>query len=154
MKKWQIFIISLSIPLLAGFVGSLSTASSVNSWYATLEKPSFNPPSWLFAPVWTVLYLMIGVVLYILWTSDHPSKRLAIKAFAIQMILNFFWSPAFFGLESPLLGLLVILPLWVFILICIRLFKPISATASYMMVPYFLWVTFASLLNISIWYLN
>ncbi|MCH7408012.1 tryptophan-rich sensory protein [Belliella sp. DSM 111904] len=154
MKKWQIFLVSIAIPLLAGFVGSLSTASSVNSWYATLEKPPFNPPSWLFAPVWTVLYLMIGVVLYILWTSKHPLKKQALKLFAIQMVLNFLWSPAFFGLESPMLGLFAIIPLWISILVCIRVFKPISAISSYLMIPYFLWVSFATILNFSIWYLN
>ncbi|SNS30785.1 TspO and MBR related proteins [Belliella buryatensis] len=154
MKNWQKLVISILIPQVSGVLGALVTVSSVGSWYQTINKPSFNPPSWVFGPVWTTLYIMIGISLYLIWKSNHPFKQRALWLFGIQMVLNALWSPAFFGLESPLLGLIVIIPLWISILACIKLFKPISNTAAYLFIPYFLWVSFASLLNASIWYLN
>ncbi|SIS56167.1 TspO/MBR family protein [Belliella pelovolcani] len=154
MKNWQKLVIAILIPQVSGVLGALVTVSSVGSWYQTINKPSFNPPSWIFGPVWTSLYIMIGISLYLIWKSNHPFKKKAMWLFGIQMVLNTLWSPAFFGLESPLLGLIVIIPLWVSILACIKVFKPISNLAAYLFIPYFLWVSFATLLNASIWYLN
>lgn len=154
MKNWQKLVIAILIPQVSGVLGALVTVSSVGSWYQTINKPSFNPPSWIFGPVWTSLYIMIGISLYLIWKSNHLFKKKAMWLFGIQMVLNALWSPAFFGLESPLLGLIVIIPLWVSILACIKVFKPISNLAAYLFIPYFLWVSFATLLNASIWYLN
>ncbi|MAN86978.1 MAG: TspO protein [Algoriphagus sp.] len=154
MPNWLKLIISIILPQAAGLTGAYFTISSVDSWYGTLEKPFFNPPPWLFGPVWTTLYLMMGWVCYLIWKSNHPQKRFLLSLYFIQLALNAIWSPAFFGAESPALGLLVIIPLGVLVFICILQFKKISHWASRLMIPYFLRVCFATLLNISIWYLN
>ncbi|AFL83503.1 tryptophan-rich sensory protein [Belliella baltica DSM 15883] len=154
MKNWLKLLISIILPQIAGGLGALVTISSVGSWYQSINKPFFNPPSWIFGPTWTVLYIMMGVSLFLIWKSNHPFKKKALWLFAIQLLLNAIWSPAFFGLESPILGLLVIVPLWVMILVCIRAFFPIDIWASYLLIPYLLWVSFATVLNASIWYLN
>lgn len=154
MKDWPKLLISIILPQVLGGLGALVTISSVGSWYQTIQKPSFNPPSWVFGPTWTLLYIMMGLALYLIWKSNHPFKNKALWVFAVQLSLNAIWSPAFFGLESPLLGLIVIVPLWIMILVCIRAFFPINKMASYLLVPYLLWVSFATILNASIWYLN
>ena len=147
-------IISIVLPQVAGGLGALVTISSVGSWYQTINKPSFTPPSWLFGPAWTTLYLLMGIAMFLIWKSDHSQKKTALWLFGIQLFLNGIWSPAFFGLESPILGLVVIVPLWVMILVCIKVFFPINKTAAYLMIPYLMWVSFATALNASIWYLN
>jgi tryptophan-rich sensory protein len=147
-------IISILLPQLTGGLGALVTISSVGSWYQTINKPSFTPPSWLFGPAWTTLYLLMGIAMFLIWKSDHSQKKTALWLFGIQLFLNGIWSPAFFGLESPILGLVVIVPLWVMILVCIKVFFPINKTAAYLMIPYLMWVSFATALNASIWYLN
>jgi tryptophan-rich sensory protein len=147
-------IISILLPQLTGGLGALVTISSVGSWYQTINKPSFTPPSWLFGPAWTTLYLLMGIAMFLIWKSDHSQKKTALWLFGIQLFLNGIWSPAFFGLESPFLGLVVIVPLWVMILVCIKVFFPINKTAAYLMIPYLMWVSFATALNASIWYLN
>ncbi|ERM82877.1 TspO and MBR [Rhodonellum psychrophilum GCM71 = DSM 17998] len=147
-------VISIVVPQLFGGLGALVTVASIGSWYQSIEKPFFTPPSWVFGPAWTLLYLMMGLAVYLIWKSQHPFKKQALVVFIAQLVLNAIWSPAFFGLESPILGLVIIIPLWVLILICIRLFFPINRIAAYLMIPYILWVSFAMLLNASIWYLN
>ena len=147
-------IISILLPQLTGGLGALITISSVGSWYQTINKPSFTPPSWLFGPAWTTLYLLMGIAMFLIWKSDHSLKKTALWLFGIQLFLNGIWSPAFFGLESPILGLVVIVPLWVMILVCIKVFFPINKVAAYLMIPYLMWVSFATALNASIWYLN
>ncbi len=154
MGKYPKLIVSLIIPQLVGAIGAWVTVSSVGSWYQTIEKPPFNPPSWVFGPAWTFLYLLMGISLYLIWKSEHPLKNQATWLFIVQLFLNGLWSPVFFGLESPLLGLIVIIPLWIAVLICIWVFLRIDRIAAYLMVPYLLWVSFATLLNASIWYLN
>lgn len=154
MNKVTKLILSILLPQLVGGLGALVTISSEGSWYSSLQKPFFNPPPWLFGPVWTILYLMMGYALYLLWTSEHPSKKSVLRLFFLQLLLNGLWSPAFFGLESTLLGLVTIIPLWITILMCIKAFRPVQPTAAYLMIPYFLWVSFATLLTASIWYLN
>ncbi|NVK51147.1 MAG: tryptophan-rich sensory protein [Cyclobacteriaceae bacterium] len=154
MPNWLKLIISLILPQLVGGTGAYFTITSIGSWYQTITKPSFNPPNWLFGPVWTTLYILMGIACYLIWKSDHPQKKNLLTLYFVQLALNGIWSPAFFGLESPLLGLIIILPLLVLIFICIQKFKPVSSWASWLMVPYLAWVSFASVLNFSIWWLN
>ena len=142
--------------LAAGAIGSVFTRSAIPTWYATLEKPSFNPPNWLFAPVWTLLYILMGVAAFLVWRRglENRQVRIALIVFLIQLILNALWSVVFFGLESPLYGLAIISILWVAILVTVIKFFSISRVASVLMWPYLLWVTFAAVLNASIWLLN
>jgi translocator protein len=160
MKKSRInpikLISSLIICLLAGFIGSFFTSSSITTWYLTLNKPFFNPPNWLFGPVWTILYLMMGVSLYIIWDKGINNKisKIAISLFFIQLTLNVLWSIIFFGLKSPLFALIEIIFLLIFILLTIIYFYKISKFASYLLVPYLMWVSFATILNFAIYYLN
>lgn len=134
-------------------LGALSGASNVpGEWYQSLDKPFFNPPGWIFAPVWTVLYVMIGVALSAIWFEEDNSRLLVL--FAIQAALNLLWSPAFFGLHSPVLGLLIIVPLLVTILMFIAAGWQKNRTAAWLFVPYALWVAFATVLNLSIVLLN
>lgn len=154
MPNYLKLIISLVLPQLAGGLGAFFTIASVESWYSTLVKPSWNPPSWLFAPVWTLLYVLMGIACYLIWKSDDPQKKALLKLYFLQLILNALWSPAFFGMQSPLFGLLIIVPFWVVIVLCIIRFKSVSSLASGLMVPYLLWVTFATALNTAILVLN
>ncbi len=156
MKNWLKLIVSIVLAGLAGFIGSFFTTSSVITWYPTLIKPSFNPPSWLFGPVWTILYIMIGVSLYLVWTSKAKAKvkKNAYIIFGVQLILNSLWSIVFFGMQQPAWAFLVIALLWISIIYNALVFYRISKPAGYLLVLYFLWVSFASALNLSIWILN
>jgi tryptophan-rich sensory protein len=147
---------SLLLCQLAGVLGAAATARSVRTWYPTLKKPSFNPPASLFGPVWTLLYLMMGLSLYLVsrrQPGEDEGKR-ARLLFAAQLCLNAAWSPAFFGLRSPALGLAVIVPMWTAIVATIRAFWAISRPAALLLLPYLLWVSFATVLNFSIWRMN
>jgi translocator protein len=148
--------ISILIVLVIGFLGSFFTSSSVNEWYPTINKPSFNPPNWLFGPVWTILYVMIGISLYLVWTikAKEELKKKAYIAFGIQLFLNFLWSFLFFGNQMILGALICILALLVAISINIFYAKKISKTAGWLLVPYLAWVGFATILNFAIWVLN
>ncbi len=154
MGKLAKLIFSLVIPQLAGLIGAFFSVSSIDSWYNSLNKPFFNPPPYVFGPVWTILYLVLGVVLYMIWSTESPLKNFALKLFAAQMILNTLWSPVFFGLQSPILALFVIIPLWISILICIKVFYSIRKITGLLLIPYLLWVSFATALNTAIWILN
>ena len=149
-------IICIVACLGAGVIGSVFTRSAIPTWYATLEKPAFTPPNWLFAPVWTLLYILMGIAAFLVWRKglENRQVRIALIVFLIQLVLNALWSVVFFGLESPLYGLVVISILWVAILVTIIKFFKISRVASVLMWPYLLWVTFAAVLNSSIWLLN
>ncbi|TRZ94338.1 MAG: tryptophan-rich sensory protein [Dehalococcoidia bacterium] len=140
----------------AGLVGSIFTADAIQTWYTTLQKPSFTPPNWLFAPAWVTLYLLMGISAFLIWRTglDKRQTRTALILFLIQLILNTLWSVAFFGLESPLYGIIVIVILWSAILLTILRFLRISTAAGVLMLPYILWVSFAAILNISIFMLN
>lgn len=141
----------------AAGLGSLATASQVapGGWYGTLEKPFFTPPSWLFGPVWTLLYLAMAVSGWLVWRErGFAGARTALALFLAQLALNSLWSILFFGLESPGLGLVEILVLWAVIFLTIRAFRPISHPAAILLIPYLAWVTFATLLNAGIWWLN
>jgi len=149
-------IISILICQLAGIIGSIFTAPSVATWYQTLNKPSFTPPNWLFAPVWTILFLLMGISLYLVWQKGFANKenKKALFLFILQLVFNILWSFAFFGSQSPLYGLVVIIILWIFILATVLQFLKISKLAGRLLIPYILWVSFAVLLNFSIWQLN
>jgi len=151
MKKSKL-IISLIIPLLAGFIGSLFTSPSIKSgWYESLAKPALVPPSWVFPIVWTILFILMGVALYLVWQkSRHPKKRLAYLLFTAQLILNVWWSMLFFYLQRPSWALFEIIPLWLAILFTLLIFKKINCRAGWLMLPYLLWVTFALYLNYNI----
>lgn len=157
MKKRIVYItISVLICLAIGFLSSIATQSSVNDWYLTLNKPSFTPPNWLFAPVWTALYIMMGVAAGIVWSKGyhHVWVKTALYHFVFQLLLNALWSIVFFGLKNPLGGMVVILALLTMIILTIKWFKVISKPAALLMIPYVLWVAFASALNFKIWELN
>ena len=139
--------------LLIGMMGSFFTIKEIPGWYAGLNKPFFSPPNWLFGPVWTLLYIMMGVALYLVWKKSKKNKK-AMTIFAWQLGANFLWSMLFFGLHSPVLGLIDIVVLWVLIFRTIKSFYPISKISSYLLYPYLFWVSFASLLNAAIWWLN
>jgi translocator protein len=152
---WKL-VVSIIACLAAGAIGSIFTRSAIPTWYAALEKPAFNPPNWLFAPVWTLLYVLMGVAAFLVWRKglENRQVRIALIVFLVQLVLNALWSVVFFGLESPLYGVVVIAALWVAILFTVLKFYRISLTASVLLWPYLLWVTFAAVLNVSIWLLN
>ena len=155
MKNAKKLIGSIVVTQLAGILGAVFTTPSISTWYATVNKPVFNPPNWIFGPVWTLLYLMMGVALYlVILEKNSANKKVALKYFWIQLGLNTLWSIIFFGMQLPALALLEIVILWYMILMTIRKFLPISKTAGYLLVPYILWVSFASVLNLAIAILN
>ncbi|MEZ4969489.1 MAG: TspO/MBR family protein [Flavobacteriaceae bacterium] len=157
MKKQLTYIaISVAVCLTIGFLSSFATQSSVNDWYLELNKPGFNPPNWIFAPVWTVLYIMMGVAAGIVWAKGfyHIWVKTALYHFGIQLLFNALWSIVFFGFKNPFAALLIILTLLVLLIFTIKWFKVVSRTAAYLLIPYLLWVCFATALNYKIWELN
>jgi len=140
----------------AGLIGSVFTTPAIPTWYAALRKPFFRPPNWLFAPVWITLFTLMGVSAFLVWRRglDDQQVKIALTIFVIQLILNTSWSVIFFGLRSPLGGLIVISVLWIAILLTILNFSKISMAAGLLLVPYILWVSFAAVLNLFIWRLN
>lgn len=156
MNKILKFFISILICQLAGLVGSFFTTPAIATWYATLIKPSFNPPNWLFAPVWTTLFLFMGIALYLIWQKDLKDKavKFAMWLFGIQLVFNILWSVLFFGLQQPLLAFIEIIVLWILILLTIIKFYKLDKVAGILLIPYILWVSFAAVLNFSLWQLN
>ena len=142
--------------LLIGFLGSIATQTSVNTWFTTLEKPFFNPPAWLFAPVWTILYIMMGIAAGLVWYRGlhHLWVKTALYHFLFQLLLNLSWSVVFFGLQQPLWALIVITALIILLSLTIKWFKIANKKAAYLLIPYLLWVLFAAALNFEIWRLN
>lgn len=154
-KKIIQLILCIAFPLLIGAASGFITAAGLGDWYQTINKPSFNPPSWLFGPVWTILYVLMGVSLFlILQSQDVSRRRNAVAVFLFQLTLNFWWSIIFFSLESPGWALVEIAALWLSILIMILVFRTINHTAAYLQLPYLAWVNFAAILNGALWYLN
>lgn len=149
-------VIAVGVSELAGVLGSFFTVSSLPVWYAELAKPSLNPPGWLFGPVWVTLYALMGVAAFLVWKRGWGSKgvQMALGVFGVQLFLNAIWSVIFFGLRSPGWALIDIALLWLAIVGTTVLFYKISKPASYLLLPYLLWVSFASYLNYSIWILN
>ncbi len=148
-KTFPKLLLSIGICLGAGIVGSFFTISSIPTWYVTLNKPSFSPPNWIFGPVWTILYILMGISLYLVWT-----KKKIPPVFWIQLILNAAWSVIFFGLKNPTLALIEIAALWIVIVLTIKAFSKINKLAGRLLIPYLLWVSFASILNLMIVLLN
>lgn len=155
-KNFLKLIIALIIPQLFAIIGSLFTTTSIGSWYSLIEKPAFNPPNWVFAPVWTILYLLMGIAAFLVWRQglDKKEVRSALIIFLFQLTLNLFWSFLFFGLENPGIAFTEIISLWFAILATILAFFQISKVAAMLLIPYILWVSFAAFLNYSIWNLN
>lgn len=149
-------IISIVTCLAAGFIGSYFTADAIPTWYAELRKPSLNPPNWVFGPVWTALYILMGLSLFMVWKEGTGNSlvRPALAIFSVQLLLNLLWSMVFFGMRSISGGLVIIVLLWIAILLTIWKFTGVSRTAAYLLIPYLLWVTFASYLNFSFYQLN
>ena len=148
-------IISIVLCVSLGSVGGLVTVNEIPPWYATLNKPSFNPPNWLFGPVWTTLYVLMGISVYLIWKQPVSTERnKALQLFILQFILNFCWSFIFFGLHATGWALMEMIALWILILLSILHFAKHSKTAAWLLVPYIAWVSFALLLNAAIWRLN
>lgn len=145
-------IIAIALPLLAGFIGSYFTAPSIPEWYMQLNKPALNPPGWIFAPVWTVLYITMGVSLFLVWKEKNVNLELGV--FVVQLFLNSAWSIIFFGMQNPGLALANIIILWMAIVLTLVLFYRVARLAAYLLVPYLLWVSFAIYLNYGILILN
>jgi len=150
------FLVSLALCQGAGFVGGVFTALAIKEWYAFLEKPSFSPPNWLFAPVWILLYTLMAISLFLVWQKGLEDKKTktAFYLFLIHLVLNAVWSILFFGLKNPLFALLDIIILWTVIAVLIFQFFKIRKTAGLLLIPYWLWVSFATILNFFIWRLN
>ena len=150
------FFVAVVVSQLAGAVGALFTVSSVSTWYTELTKPAFTPPGWIFGPVWTMLYLLMGVAAFLVWKEgwSRNGVRLALGLFLLQLALNALWSVIFFGRNFVVWAFIEIILLWLAILSTALSFRRISRTAFWLMLPYLLWVSFAGYLNISIWLLN
>ena len=157
MNKSQIIklVVSLILPLGVGAIAGIFTAKAVPEWYASLNRPSFSPPNWVFGPVWTVLYILLGISLFLIWKLESGKERnLAIFVFLLQLLLNFGWSFIFFYFKMIGFALFEIILLWMSIVIMLFLFYKIKPMAAYINIPYFFWVTFATLLNSTYYFLN
>lgn len=149
-------IITIVVSQSAGLIGALFTTSSIPSWYATITKPELAPPNWIFGPVWTTLFLLMGIAAYLVWKKEGEPKKVktALKIFGVQLVLNILWSIIFFGLKNPGGAFIEIIFLWLVILSTIIAFYKVSKVAAYLLIPYILWVSFAMYLNYAIWILN
>jgi tryptophan-rich sensory protein len=157
MNKIYRIAIVVIICLAVGYLSGMVTRASITTWYPTLVKPSFNPPNWIFAPVWTSLYVMMGIAAGFIWnqiTTQKVAVTKALQIFAIQLVLNALWSYLFFGLHNLMLATIEVVLLWLMIFETYSQFAKINKTASYLMLPYLAWVSFASVLTASIWWLN
>lgn len=157
MNKITRILVVVVTCLVIGYFSGMVTRSAITTWYPTLVKPSFNPPNWIFAPVWSMLYIMMGVAAGLVWNRIDFEKEAVKKAllfFAIQLALNALWSFLFFGLKNPMLAGIEIIVLWLMIYETYTKFVKINKIAAYLFIPYLLWVSFAMVLNGSIWWLN
>jgi len=147
---------AMGICFFIGFLAQLATQAGIADWYPSLNKPWFNPPDWIFGPVWTVLYILMGISAGIVWNKGfyHKWVKIALYHFVFQLLLNGFWSVLFFGLKEPFLALLDIIALFVILLFTIKWFKVVNETAGYLLIPYAVWGLFAVVLNFEIWRLN
>ena len=148
-------IVSLALPLTVGAIAGAFTAKAIPNWYSTLQQPSFNPPNWVFGPVWTTLYILMGVSLYMIWTlAPGKERNMALLAFGIQLLLNFGWSFFFFYFKTLGFALVEIVALWISIVFMLILFYKIKPLSAYINIPYLLWVSFATVLNAAYYKLN
>lgn len=156
MHKYLKLFIAVAVCELIGIAGTPFTIASVQTWYQTLNKPFFSPPNWIFGPVWTILYLMMGIAAFLIWEKGLKSKKVktALKYFLVQLMCNFLWSIIFFGLHAPFVAFIDILVLWIAILLTIMQFYKLSKPSAYLLIPYLAWVSFATLLNGAIVLLN
>jgi benzodiazapine receptor len=155
MNRYLKLTLCILLPLLIGGFSGYATASGISSWYVGLNKPFFNPPNYLFGPVWSMLYILMGISFYrILESQDSELKRKAILIFCIQLVLNFCWSFLFFRFQMLAISFIEIIIMWISIATMIYTFTKIDKTAAYLQIPYLLWVSFASVLNGAIWFLN
>lgn len=156
LRSPGLLIACIAVPLLAGLAGSIASISSISSWYTTLIKPPLTPPNWVFGPVWTILYILMGISLYFVIREGTENKhvRLGIMLFAGQLLVNILWSFVFFGLHSPILGLVAILVLIALVLAMIYYFYLVSRIAAGLLVPYIVWLCIATYLNVMILVLN
>jgi len=153
--RWLILAAFVLVTLLIGWASGIVTASKIPTWYAGLAKPWFTPPRWAFPVAWTLLYVMMAVAAWRIWSGPaSPARRQALGWYAVQLVFNALWTPAFFGAESPALGLAVIVPLWISVLMTLRRFGAIDRAAGWMFVPYLAWVSYATLLNATILVMN
>ena len=155
MHKYVRLAISIIICQMAGIIGAVFTTPNIATWYATLNKPMFTPPNWVFGPVWLTLYTLMGIALWLIWSKGIGKEtKPALYPFAAQLGLNTIWSILFFGLQSPLLGLVTIIPLWLLIAYTMFKFYKLDKNAAYLLFPYILWGTVATYLNIGVFLLN
>jgi benzodiazapine receptor len=157
MQKIIRITVVLTTCLLVGYFSGIVTRESITTWYPTLVKPSFNPPNWVFAPVWTILYIMMGVAGGMVWNrleQDPENVKKAFTFFIIQLALNAAWSVIFFYFHNPFLALIEVIVFWLLIFETHIQFKKIDKTAGLLFIPYLAWVSFATVLNASIWWLN
>ena len=156
-KDYIVLISSIVICNLTGVVGALTTQTGLSIWYTELAKPFFNPPNWIFGPVWTILYILIGVSIYLVYKNHKIKNKIKNRIyvlFLIQLILNGIWTPVFFGMQEILLGFIIILLLDIFLFIIAYFYHKYNRISFYLWIPYILWVSFAMILNLSIYILN
>ena len=154
-KKTIPLIICLAIPVIVGGISGWLTAGEINTWYQTINKPPFNPPNWIFGPVWTTLYILMGISLFMIWDSPKSAERQrAMVVFSIQLFLNFCWSLIFFKLHMLFGAVVEIIALWLMIIYMLLCFSRVKPLAAYLNIPYLLWVSFASVLSTATWWLN
>jgi len=154
-QKIAAFFLSLLIPLAVGGLSGFFTVSAIPGWYQTLEKPAWNPPNWVFGPVWTTLYVLMGIAMYLVWTQPRtPQRQSALLLNAFQLVFNFGWSLIFFNLHAIGWALIEIGVLWVLIVWTMFAYANVYKPAAWLLLPYIVWVTFATILNFTIWRLN
>ena len=154
-KQISVLIFFLLITFLAAFIGNFFTMPNIQDWYISLNKPSFNPPTWLFGPAWTILYVLMAVSAFLVWRGKgNPQRKKALTFYFIQLALNSLWSVIFFGLHNLGLAFLEIIFLWFFIVLTLINFYTIKKLAGILFIPYLIWVSFAGILNFAIWQLN
>jgi benzodiazapine receptor len=156
VESWWKLLFSVIVCNAAGVIGSFFTSPNIPVWYASLAKPAFVPPNWVFAPVWTTLFILMGISAYLIWEKEKFSEKgkKALGVFGLQLLLNIMWSVLFFGLKNLGAAFIEIIVLWAFIAYSTYLFSKIDKRAAYLLLPYIAWVTFASVLNLSLWMLN
>jgi translocator protein len=156
LRTFLLPVLCIALPLIVGIFGSFFTVGSISGWYAGLNKPAINPPDWIFGPVWTLLYILMGISLYLVLRegTERPLVRQGAMLFLAQLALNLLWSIVFFGLHAIVAALVVLLPLIVLIAVTAISFRRISAPAAWLLAPYLVWCCFAALLNAQIWLLN
>lgn len=154
IKSAIMLVLWMIISFMAAAIGNVCTSGSVREWYPAIAKPDWTPPSWVFGPVWTALYFSLGVAAWLVWKEGRHGNRLALTVFMMQLALNAMWSVIFFGWRQPGWAAVEIVVLWLFIVATVILFGRVRPLAGLILVPYLLWASFASVLNIAIWRLN